>query len=55
MLDLDPGAEAFEHTHATLRYTSQSREEGTLWAERLFAQAQPASNDCARFMAGLEA
>lgn len=37
----------------TLEPTSRARTEGTLWAERLFAQAAPASDDVTRFAVGL--
>ena len=37
----------------TLEPTSRARTEGTLWAERMFCQAKPASDDVTRFAVGL--
>jgi hypothetical protein len=45
--------EALLTEHTTWRPLSKARWEGIQWAERLFAQASSASNDVARFAAGL--
>ena len=37
----------------TCEPSSRSRQEGVVWAERLFAQARVCSSDCARFAAVL--
>lgn len=45
--------QADELAPPTCEPSSRSRQEGVVWAERLFAQARVCSGDCARFAAAL--
>ena len=51
--EAEPATQADELAPPTATPSSRSRQEGVIWAERLFAQARVCSGDCARFAQGL--